>query len=104
LVHKPLTDPSQPNELPKPTLKDTALYRAPIWAYHVTVGRFLHKSKTAKHDETSSDEEDEPAAEAEDGSDGVEDFEVLDKVKTTAPNGVVTGKAVRRNKKSAKGR
>jgi hypothetical protein len=31
-----------------------------------------------------------------------EDFELLEKVKTTAPNG--TGKAVKRNKKSGKGR
>jgi hypothetical protein len=57
-------------------------------------------------DMSSSDEEDEPAAEADaaDASDGVEDFEVLDKVKTTEPNGVVTGKAVKRNKKSVRGR
>lgn len=75
-----------------------------MWAYNLTAGRFLHRSKAAKHEDTSSDEEDNPAAEADDGSDGVEDFEVLDKMKTTAPNGVVTGKAVKRNKKSAKGR
>jgi hypothetical protein len=85
-------------------LKDTALYRAPIWAYNLTAGRFLHKSKAAKHEDTSSSNEDEPTAEAEDGHDGVEDFEVLDKVKTAAPNGVITGKAVKRNKKSTKGR
>jgi hypothetical protein len=88
-------------------LKDTALYRVPIWVYNLTAGRFLHKAnENSKHDETSSDEEDEPAAEADDGdgTDGVEDFEILDKVRTTAPNGVITGKAVKRNKKSAKGR
>lgn len=55
---------------------------------------------------SSSDEGDEPAAEmvAADGSDGLEDFEVLDRVKTAAPNGVVAGKAVKRNKKSVRGR
>ncbi len=109
----PLTPTIQPNELPKPTLKDTALYRAPIWVYTLTAGRFLHRSSRAPKSEDASssdddaDEDDEPApadASAADGSDGVEDFEVLERVKTTAPNGLVTGKAVKRNKKSAKGR
>jgi len=55
---------------------------------------------------SSSSSEDEPAAEADaaDASDGVEDFEVLEKAKTTAPNGVLTGRAVKRNKKSVRGR
>ena len=53
-------------------------------------------------------EEDEEEGEEEEGvntpssSSGADDFEVLEKVKTTAPNG--SGKAVRRNKKSARGR
>jgi hypothetical protein len=84
-------------------LKDTALYRVPIWAYNLTVGRLLHKSKDAKYDDTSSDD-DEPAAEADLGGEDAEDFEVLDKVKTTSPNGAGNGKTVKRNKKSARGR
>jgi hypothetical protein len=63
----------------------------------------LHKRKDSKHEDSSSDDE-EPAAEADLGGDDAEDFEVLDKVKTTSPNGVISGKAVKRNKKSARGR
>ncbi|PMD39712.1 hypothetical protein L207DRAFT_554666 [Hyaloscypha variabilis F] len=82
-----------PNELPQPTLKDTALYRVPIWAYSRIMGRFVKKSE---EEESDISEEDAPSS-----SSGAEDFELLEKVKTTAQNG--TGKAVRR-KKSAKGR
>jgi hypothetical protein len=39
---------------------------------------------------------------AESSSSGADDFEVLEKVKTTAQNG--TGKATKRSKKSARGR
>jgi len=65
----------------------------PIWAYNRVAGRFVKKSE---EEETDVSEEDVPSS-----SSGAEDFEVLEKVKTTAQNG--TGKAVRR-KKSAKGR
>lgn len=84
----------QPNELAQPTIKDTALVRVPIWIINKAMSRFLSKPST---DSDSDIEEDE----APSSSSGAEDFEVLEKVKTTAPNG--NGKAVRR-KKSTKGR
>ncbi|PMD52202.1 uncharacterized protein K444DRAFT_648068 [Hyaloscypha bicolor E] len=90
-THEFLLDP---NELLKPTLKDTALYRVPIWAYNQLSGRFVKKS--AEEEESDISEEDVPSS-----SSGTEDFEVLEKIKTTAQNG--TGKAVRR-KKGNKGR
>ncbi|KAH8760802.1 hypothetical protein BGZ57DRAFT_586183 [Hyaloscypha finlandica] len=85
-THEFLLDP---NELLKPTLKDTALYRIPIWAFNRLSGRFVKKS--AEEEESDISEEDVPSS-----SSGAEDFEVLEKIKTTAQNG--TGKAVRRRK------
>lgn len=77
-------------------MRDTALYRVPIWAYHRTIGRVLNKAPVDEEIE----EEEEPLISS--SSSGAEDFEVLEKVKTTAQNG--NGKAVRRNKKSSRGR
>jgi hypothetical protein len=93
LTHQANT--SQPNELPQPTIKDTALYRVPIWAFNRTAGRFL-STPSAEHDVEVEEEE------AASSSSGADDFEVLEKVKTTAQNG--NGKAVKRNKKSSRGR
>jgi hypothetical protein len=66
----------------------------PIWAFNRTVGRFLNK---AQAEEDSEEEEGEVTS----SSSGANDFEALEKVKTTAANG--NGKAVRRNK-NARGR
>jgi hypothetical protein len=67
----------------------------PVWIYNRALGRLLKKTST---DEESDIEDDEPAS----SSSGAGDFELLDKDKTTAQN--ENGKAVRRNKKSARGR
>jgi hypothetical protein len=71
------------------------LYRVPIWAFDSTAGRFLNRS--AVNEEEDGEGEEEEGVE----DDRAEDFEVLEKVKTTAPNGI--GKVVRR-KKTARGR
>jgi hypothetical protein len=57
----------------------------------------LNKASAEEEDDEEEDGVDTPSS-----SSGADDFEVLEKVRTTAPNG--TGKAVRRNKKSARGR
>lgn len=93
-----MTNKSQPNELAKPTIRDTALYRVPIWAYNISVGRFLNKP-APESDDIVEDNVDE--AEVASSSSGAEDFELLEKSKTIAQNG--NGKAIRR-KKSTKGR
>jgi len=87
---------TKPNELARPTIKDTALCRVPVWAFNITVGRVFGKKQTVEFD---SDIEEEELAEG--SSSGADDFEVLEKGKTTAQNG--NGKALRR-KKSSKGR
>jgi hypothetical protein len=89
-----LTNIPQLNEFPQPTIKDTALFRVPIWAYNRVASRFLNRPEV--------EEEVQEEEEGSSNSSGADDFEVLGKVKTTAQNG--NGKAVRRNKKSARGR
>ncbi|TVY87332.1 putative J domain-containing protein [Lachnellula willkommii] len=85
-----------PNELERPTIKNTALVRVPRWAFDRVAGKFLRKAPTFAED----DEEEEEVVES--SSSGADDFEVLEKVKTTAQNG--TGKATKRSKKTARGR
>lgn len=85
------------NELPPPTIKDTALFRAPVWAYNKTVGRLLNKAPV-------EEEEFDDEVEAGDApsTDEADDFEILEKVKTTAQNG--SSKAAKKSKKSVRGR
>ncbi|KAK4129014.1 hypothetical protein N657DRAFT_586597 [Parathielavia appendiculata] len=78
-----------PNELPRPSFKDTAVVRLPLWAYRLTVGRFFDK----RADEATEDDADEsPEVEAVDddeansesgkptpSSGSAEDFELLEK-------------------------
>ena len=87
---------AQPNELPRPALKDTALYRVPIWAFDRIARRFIRKAPSFEEAEEEEEEE-----EVSTNSSGADDFEVLDDVKTTAQNG--NGRAVRR-KKNGRGR
>lgn len=80
--------------MPKPTIRDTALVRFPVWAYHKTAGRFLPQKQVKE--EYYEEEE----MEAEDVD--TEGFEVLEKAKTSAVNG--NGKVTRRAKKNGRGR
>jgi len=72
---------------------DTALVKVPIWAYNISVGRFLNKTPVEEEDEA---EEEEAAS----STSGTDDFEVLEKVKTTAQNG--NGKSIKRKKSGRK--
>lgn len=47
----------QPNEIPKPTIRDTALVRMPIWFYGRTAGRFLSKNQDGEEDYEEVEEE-----------------------------------------------
>ncbi|KAG8165122.1 hypothetical protein KVR01_005397 [Diaporthe batatas] len=78
-----------PNEIPKPTIRDTALVRMPIWFYGRTAGRFLSKSQDG--DEEYEEVEEEVVSAETDSSSGAggkrtpstgsvdDDFELLDK-------------------------
>lgn len=85
---------TQPNETPKPTVWDTAAVKLPIWAFNASVGRFLNKAPVNEED---VEVEEEVTASS---SSGADDFEVLEKVKTTARNG--DGKSIKRKKSSRK--
>lgn len=82
--------------MPRPGLKDTALYRIPIWAIRTVSNRVLNRTAVGSEYEGDEENDDHPSS-----SSGPDDFEVLEKVKTTAQNG--NGKAVKR-KKSARAR
>jgi curved DNA-binding protein CbpA len=84
-----------PNELAQPTIRDTALFRLPIWIFTAIKNRILNK-KVATSDSESDISEDEPLS----SSSGADDFEVLETSKTEAQNG--NGKAVRRKKSARK--
>jgi hypothetical protein len=92
-LNKTPTNTRQPNELAKPTIRDTALCKLPVWAVNSVVGRFTKKPVTDE-DEDSLDE-----GEATPASSSSDDFEVLEKGKMVAPNG---NKVVKR-KKSTRG-
>ncbi|KAI1465817.1 uncharacterized protein F4812DRAFT_113288 [Daldinia caldariorum] len=80
-----------PNELPQPTIKDTALVKLPIWAYTATLGRVFGTRASSSNDQLSEDENNNAAADdlADDSSssdqpaqrtpstDSAEDFELL---------------------------
>ncbi|KAK4150662.1 hypothetical protein C8A00DRAFT_45983 [Chaetomidium leptoderma] len=79
-----------PNELARPTFKDTAVVRLPLWAYQMTLGRLV--PKRADDDEAEYDGEDLTEVEVLDNEDAdsepgkatpssgsAEDFELLEK-------------------------
>ncbi|KAI1495685.1 hypothetical protein F5X99DRAFT_422711 [Biscogniauxia marginata] len=103
-----------PNELPKPTLKDTALFKLPGWIYTATIGKVIGKRGAEDSDETGEDEVEEVADDDEDSdppqrtpsTDSAEGFEFLEKSvedlpkpRTTSSQAQSGGKAKRRNKK-----
>ncbi|KAG9248322.1 hypothetical protein BJ878DRAFT_532002 [Calycina marina] len=89
-THEFLLDPKV---VPRPGLTDTALVRLPRWAVRTAYNRIFNRGAEADIEEFL-EEEDRPSS-----SSGADDFEVLEKVKTTAPNG--NDKVVKR-KKSAR--
>jgi hypothetical protein len=98
-----------------PTIRDTALYRLPIWAYNATVARVSGKKQATN--ESSEDEIEDGAEELIDddsdapqrtpSTDSAEDFELLDTSKSvedlvkkaTGNQSQSGGKAKKRNKK-----
>lgn len=79
------TDALQPNELQKPTIKDTAVVRLPLMVYQLTVGRFLSKGEVEGDDldednqgEIVEDDDSEPGKRTP-STDSAEEFELLEK-------------------------
>ncbi|KXH68713.1 DnaJ domain-containing protein [Colletotrichum salicis] len=69
-----------PNELPQPTIRDTALLRLPIWAYNRTVGRALGKNNAELEIDTEDLDSDDGEIQHTPSSDSAaDDFELLEK-------------------------
>ena len=48
----------QINEIPKPTVYDTAVVRLPLWVWKMTAGRFLGSKQPLRDDAEDGDEKD----------------------------------------------
>lgn len=85
------------DEIPRPTIRDTALYRFPIWVYGMAVGR-LRKSSvgTSFEDEKVAIKSTAPADEEQDSSSS---YEILE---TSGIEQVGNGRTKKRNKKGKK--
>ncbi|KAI0467018.1 hypothetical protein F4859DRAFT_495982 [Xylaria cf. heliscus] len=113
-VHEFLLDP---NELPPPTVRDTALFKLPGWFYAFTVGRALGQTPSSPSDSEADADANADAAEDVDSgdsevpaartpsTDSADDFELLEKSVEDLPQPKTTssqaqsGKAKKRNKK-----
>ena len=76
-----LSDHKQPNEIPQPTIKDTAIFRAPLFFYDQTLGRVVPRKAAAAEEldvVVDEDDSDEPQRTPSTDCAG-EDFELLDK-------------------------
>ncbi|KAL0938662.1 J domain-containing protein C2E1P5.03 [Colletotrichum truncatum] len=94
-----------PNELPQPTIQDTALVRLPIWAYNRTIGRVLNKNTEEVDFETEELDSDDgaPAQHTPSSDSAAEDFELLEKstdsLGKAKASGAQSGKANKRKNK-----
>ena len=98
------TNTHQPNEIVKPTFKDTAVVRAPIWLFNITAGRFLSKKPSDLEIEIPADEDDSDVPQRTPSTDSAgEDFELLDKstdsLSKAKASGASQGKANKRKGK-----
>ncbi|ERF75091.1 hypothetical protein EPUS_04873 [Endocarpon pusillum Z07020] len=64
-----------PNEIPKPTLKDTALFKFPAWTYHKITSRIRKPAQTSEEDDSPALEVSDPSQEQD--QDPGSSFEVI---------------------------
>ncbi|KAJ4140844.1 hypothetical protein NW768_000047 [Fusarium equiseti] len=99
-VHEYLLDP---NELAKPTIKDTAVFRAPIFLFNITAGRFLSKKSSDDEFEVYADEDDSDPQPTPSTDSAGEEFELVDKstdsLSKAKASGASQGKANKRKGK-----
>ncbi|KAI0393825.1 hypothetical protein F5Y17DRAFT_430401 [Xylariaceae sp. FL0594] len=104
-----------PNEVPQPTIKDTALFKLPGFVYSLTVGRVLGSSAAPSTLDSEQQEDAEDFVDDDDSSepaqrtpstDSADDFELLEKSVEDLPKPKATGsqtqsggKTKKRNKK-----
>ncbi|KAI0195434.1 hypothetical protein F4808DRAFT_440541 [Astrocystis sublimbata] len=113
-MHEFLLDP---NELPPPTVKDTALYRFPGWFYAFTVGRALGKSPSSastssaagsdnaeEHELDDSASSEETPAMRTPSTDSTDDFEHISKSVEGLPSTKSTGSQAQAQSGKAKKR
>ncbi|KAI1828430.1 hypothetical protein F4861DRAFT_50 [Xylaria intraflava] len=111
-VHEYLLDP---DELPQPTIRDTALFKLPGWIYAAAIGKALGTTPStaegvegdnAAAEEPVDDDADSDVAQRTPSTGSTDDFEFLEKSvedlpksKTTGTQAQGSGKAKKRSKK-----
>ncbi|KAK6213661.1 putative DnaJ domain-containing protein [Colletotrichum tabaci] len=81
-----------PNELPQPTIRDTALVRLPVWAYNRTVGRALGQNQVDLEIDTEDLDSDDGEIQHTPSSDSAaDDFELLEKSTDSLGKAKATG-------------
>ncbi|OTB07659.1 hypothetical protein M426DRAFT_317962 [Hypoxylon sp. CI-4A] len=76
------------NELPKPTISDTALFKLPSWAYAATVGKLLGAPKSADNlDEQVDEDSDLEVQEEEESAELIDDSSSSDQAQHTPSTG-----------------
>lgn len=79
------------NEVVRPTVFDTAVYRLPAWVFSLTVGRVLGKKSSEDENDAEYVVEDDDSSDSSPGkatpsSDSQDEFEVVDKATGTSLN------------------
>jgi hypothetical protein len=87
-----------PNEIPKPTLKDTALYKFPGWIYHKITARF---SRSTPVSSLSHDDQTKEASDSSQEQDPSSGFEVIGSSDNPVDSmAQVNGPSKKRNRKA----
>lgn len=84
-----------PNEIAKPTLKDTAVYKFPGWLYRETISRFSKSSEANEEGESSAMELSDSGQDQDPGS----SFEVIGNDSPVDAMAQANGNAKKRNRK-----
>ena len=93
----------QPNELAKPSFKDTAVFRAPIWVYNSVIGRFLPGGAVEGADKAGEENDESDPAQLTPTTDS-EEFELVEKSIDSLGQGKTTGaqQVAKANKRKGK--
>lgn len=97
----------QPNEVPQPTIKDTALFRLPGYMYARTVGRVLGQQASGSEEDSAEefaddDDNSETGAQRTPSTDSADDFELLEKSVDSLPKAKTTSSQARSSSKAKK--
>lgn len=89
-----------PNKIPKPTIKDTALFKFPAWTYHKITSRIKKPAQTSEGDDSAALEVSDSSQEQEKDQDPGSSFEVIGNDSPVDAMAQANGKSRKRNRKN----